>query len=48
MSSSAPCTAASGASGWSAAKPGSQAAASFTFGLYFMVHEPSGKTSRSM
>ena len=31
-----------GASGWSAAKPGSRAAHSLSLGLYFIVHEPSG------
>ena len=28
--------------GWAAAKPGRRAAFSLTFGLYFIVHEPSG------
>ena len=41
-SSSVPCAVSSGASGWSAAKPGSRAAHSLILGLYFMVHEPSG------
>ena len=39
---SAPCAASSGVSGWSAAKPGIRAAASFSLGLYFIVHDPSG------
>ncbi len=38
----APCTLSSAWSGCSAAKPGSRAAASFTLGLYFMVHDPRG------
>ena len=42
ISAIAPCVLASGWSGCRAAKPGSRAATSFTFGLYFMVHEPSG------
>ena len=42
MIASAPCATSSGASGCSSAKPGIRAAASFTFGLYFIVHEPSG------
>ena len=29
-------------SGWRLAKPGSRAAPSLSFGLYFIVHEPSG------
>ena len=41
-SSRVPWAVSSGASGWSAAKPGRRAAHSFTLGLYFMVHEPSG------
>ena len=39
---SVPCATASGASGWSWAKPGSRAAHSLTFGFHFIVHEPSG------
>ena len=31
-----------GAAGWTPARPGSAATASQTFGLYFMVHDPSG------
>jgi hypothetical protein len=31
-----------GASGWSSAKPGRRAAHSLSFGLNFIVHEPSG------
>ena len=42
MSSSAPSTVDSGCAGCSPAKPGMRAARSFTFGLYFIVHEPSG------
>ncbi len=41
-SSSVPWAVSSGVSGWSPAKPGRRAAHSFTLGLYFMVHEPSG------
>ena len=37
-----PWAVASGASGCSPAKPGSRAAHSLTFGLNFIVHEPSG------
>ena len=33
---------ASGWYGWIAAKPGIAATTSFTFGLYFIVQEPSG------
>jgi|BarGraIncu01121A_1022015.scaffolds.fasta_scaffold00426_5 hypothetical protein len=40
--SSVPWAVSSGASGCSAANPGSRAAHSLTFGLYFMVHDPSG------
>jgi hypothetical protein len=39
---SVPWAAASGAIGWSCAKPGSRAAHSLSFGLNFIVHEPSG------
>ena len=39
---SVPWAISSGASGWSAAKPGSRAAHSLSFGLNFIVHEPSG------
>ena len=39
---SVPWAAASGASGWSAANPGSRAAHSLILGLYFMVQLPSG------
>ena len=42
MSSSAPCASASGAYGCSRTNPGSRADHSFTFGLYFIVHDPSG------
>ena len=31
-----------GEPGWTSAKPGMTAAASQDFGLYFMVHDPSG------
>ena len=43
-SSSAPCTVASGCSGCRRANPGSAAAASASFGLYFIEHDPSGYT----
>ena len=39
---SVPWAASSGASGWRSAKPGSRAAHSLSFGLNFIVHEPSG------
>jgi hypothetical protein len=39
---SAPCARSSGWNGWIAAKPGMRAISSFSFGLYFMVQEPSG------
>ena len=39
---SVPCATASGASGWSPAKPGSRAAHSLSLGFHFIVHEPSG------
>ena len=42
MTSSAPCAWDGGALGWMPANPGSLAMSSFTRGLYFMVHEPSG------
>ena len=42
MSWSAPWEASAGVSGWSRRKPGSRAMSSLIFGLYFMVHEPSG------
>ena len=42
MSWSAPWLAASGANGCRRAKPGSRAMSSLIFGLYFIVHEPSG------
>ena len=42
MTSSAPWTVDSGCVGWICAKPGSAAASSFTRGLYFIVHDPSG------
>ena len=42
ISSSAPCTSDSGWYGCRPAKPSSRAATSFTRGLYFIVHEPSG------
>ena len=41
-SSSAPCTCSAGWAGCSRANPGRAAAVSATFGLYFMVQEPSG------
>ena len=41
-SSSVPWATASGAIGCRPAKPGSRAAHSFSLGLYFIVHEPSG------
>ena len=37
-----PCARSSSHSGCSVANPGSAAASSASFGLYFMVHEPSG------
>ena len=39
---SVPCEMASGASGCRLANPGSRAAHSLSFGLNFIVHEPSG------
>ena len=42
ISSSAPCTLASGCSGCRSAKPGSRASFSLSRGLCFIVHEPSG------
>ena len=42
MSPSAPCGGGSGVSGCRRAKPGSRAMSSLIFGLYFIVHEPSG------
>ena len=42
MSWSAPWLAASGASGCRRAKPPRRAMSSLIFGLYFIVHEPSG------
>ncbi len=42
ISAIAPWTLSAAWSGWMAAKPGSRAATSFTLGLYFIVHEPSG------
>ena len=39
---SVPWATSSGAIGWSSAKPGRRAAHSLSFGLNFMVHEPSG------
>ena len=39
---SAPCTSGAGHIGWIPAKPGRRAAHSFTIGLYFIVHDPSG------
>ena len=41
-SSSAPCTCSAGWAGCSRANPGRAAAVSATFGLYFMVQDPSG------
>ncbi len=41
-SSSVPCTVESGWSGCARWKPGNAATVSATFGLYFIVHEPSG------
>ena len=41
-SSSAPWVVESGCSGWSRWKPGRAAIVSATFGLYFIVQEPSG------
>ena len=41
-SSSVPWAVSSGANGWSPANPGRRAAHSLTFGLYFIVHDPSG------
>ena len=48
ISSSAPCIIRSGAYGWSRAKPARRAAHSLTFGLYFIVHEPSGYITLSI
>ena len=42
MTSSQPATAASGARGWTEAKPGRDAISSSMRGLYFMVQEPRG------
>ncbi len=42
MSWSAPCAEASGDNGCTLAKPASRAMSSLSFGLYFIVHEPSG------
>jgi len=42
MSRSAPWLSASGVSGWRRAKPARRAMSSLSFGLYFIVHEPSG------
>ena len=42
ISSRLPWLSASGSSGWESAKPGRRAAHSLTFGLYFIVHDPSG------
>ena len=42
MSSSAPCAMRVRRVGVEPAKPGRRAAHSFTFGLYFIVHDPSG------
>ena len=40
--SSAPGIVSTGCMGWSWAKPVMRAVCSLTFGLYFIVHEPSG------
>ncbi len=42
MTASAPCTSSAGCIGCACAKPGMAAMASFTFGLSFIVHDPSG------
>ncbi len=42
ISASQPWVSEAGAAGWTPASPGSPATVSHTFGLYFMVHEPSG------
>ena len=42
MTARAPWTLDSGWYGWMAAKPGCRATSSLTFGLYFIVHDPSG------
>jgi hypothetical protein len=42
MSASAPCDSAAGVRGCRRPKPLSRAMSSLIFGLYFMVHEPSG------
>ena len=42
ISSRLPWLSASGSSGCESASPGSRAAHSLTFGLYFIVHDPSG------
>ena len=39
---SAPCASSGRVSGCSRAKPGTRAMSSLIFGLYFIVHEPSG------
>src|SRR5437867_726740 len=43
MSWSAPCAEASGASGWTLAKPARRATSSLSLGLYFIVHEPGAR-----
>ena len=41
-SASQPWVSDAGAAGWTPARPGRPATVSHTFGLYFMVHDPSG------
>ena len=48
MRASAPCSVDSGWYGCSAANAGMRAAHSLIFGLYFIVHEPSGYRPMSM
>ena len=45
---SVPCASSAGACGWAFANPASDATRSSTFGLYFIVQEPSGYVPESM
>ena len=47
MSANQPCTSAAGVPGWTSANPGRPATSSQIFGLYFIVHDPSGYAPRS-